>query len=194
MSSSPSASSRVPVRSRLLQAAARLFYARGINGVGIDAIITEAGVAKMSLYNNFDSKEDLVLAYIDARHHEWKDLYTARMGEQPTPADGIAAVFDAYLDHASASYEHGFRGCGLLNAAAELPVGSAGRRAVHEHKREIECLLRGHLVATGRAGAEDLAPTIADLLEGAITRAGLEGSPERLKRAKRAAVAMVDAL
>lgn len=55
------------------------------------------------------------------------------------------AVFDAYQDHAEFAYEKGFRGCGLLNAAAEFPVNSAGRSSVRRHKEEVEAIVAEHL-------------------------------------------------
>src|SRR4051795_9294198 len=97
-------------RERLLDAAGRLFYADGIAATGINAITAAAGVARMSLYNNFSSKEELMLAYIQARHQEWLDLYRARARRAGGPEDGVVAVFDTYLDHAELGYEHGFRG------------------------------------------------------------------------------------
>src|SRR6476620_11162927 len=109
---------RRPARELLLEAAARLFYAYGVSATGIDAITAEAGVAKKSLYNNFRSKADLVAAYLDARHEEWLGLYRTRLEQAGTPRDQVLAVFDSYLDHANVAYQHGFRGCGLLNAAA----------------------------------------------------------------------------
>ncbi|WP_432522735.1 TetR/AcrR family transcriptional regulator, partial [Kineococcus sp. SYSU DK006] len=81
------AASRRPARERLLQAAARRFYADGITATGIDTITAEAGVAKMSLYNNFASKADLVQAYLQARHEEWLRLHASRRGAPP-PARG----------------------------------------------------------------------------------------------------------
>ena len=136
---------RPPARQLLLEAAARLFYAQGVGATGIDTITTAAGVAKKSLYNNFASKAELVAAYLEARHEEWLDLYRARVAIAATPRERVLAVFDAYLDHANFAYEHGFRGCGLLNAAAELPVGHPGRLAVRQHKEEVEHLLATHL-------------------------------------------------
>src|SRR6185437_10506521 len=109
---------RGPARQKVLDAAARRFYADGIGATGIDTITADAGVAKMSLYNNFASKSALVQAYLEARHEEWLDLYQARLTDAATPTDKVLAVFDAYVNHANAAYEHGFRGCGLLNAAA----------------------------------------------------------------------------
>ena len=109
---------RRSARDRLLAAAAERFYAHGIAGTGIDTVTAAAGVAKMSLYNNFAGKDELVLAYLQARHEEWLQLYRRRLAEAADARQRLAAVFDAYTDHAEQAYEHGFRGCGLLNAAA----------------------------------------------------------------------------
>jgi len=176
---------RKPARERLLEAAASRFYAEGITATGIDAITAQAGVAKMSLYNNFSSKAALVEAYLEARHEEWLGLYRARLAEASTAQDRVLAVFDAYLDHATAAYDHGFRGCGLLNAAAELPAGDPGRAAVRRHKEHVEQLLVEHLgTLTDAAAARRLAEHFSFLLEGAMARAGLEGGPERLRHAR----------
>lgn len=184
-----------PAREKLLAAAARLFYDRGINATGIDAIIAEAGVAKMSLYNNFASKDELVLTYIEARHEEWLQLYATRLGQCQTPSNRILAVFDAYIDHAEFAYDHGFRGCGLLNAAAELPVGTPGRDAVARHKAQVEGILRDQLrELTSEDQAAHLAEHLSFLLEGAMSRAGLEGRPDRLHHARTLAESMVRAL
>ena len=144
-----------PARDRLLKAAADLFYAHGIAATGIDAITEQAGVAKKSLYNNFASKDELVLTYLTERHQEWLELHRLRAAEARTARDRVLAVFDAYIDHAEAAYTHGFRGCGLLNAAAELPAGAPGRAAVREHKEQVEAILaavagRGPRRRTGR--------------------------------------------
>lgn len=185
-----------PARDRLLEAASRLFYAHGMNATGIDAVVAEAEVAKKSLYNNFSSKEELMLAYIEARHEEWLQLYREREALASSATARVLAVFDAYIDHASAAYEHGFRGCGLLNAAAELPAGAAGRSAVRQHKEQVETILAEHLRSLTED--EDVAVATAEhlsfLLEGAISRAGLEGGPDRLRRARALAASLLDAL
>lgn len=182
-------------RARLLDAAARLFYADGIAATGINAITADAGVARMSLYNNFASKDELVLAYISARHDEWLGLYQKRVGKNPDAKAGVLAVFDAYIDHAELGYEHGFRGCGLLNAAAELSVGSPGRDAVRRHKEQVEQILTSHLEAlTDPDHAAHLAEHCSFLLEGAMARAGLEGQSVRLEHAKQIAAAVLEVL
>ncbi len=188
---------RGSARERLLLAASRRFYADGVSATGIDTITAEAGVAKMSLYNNFSSKADLVRAYLDARHEEWMGLYRRRLEEAQGGRGGVLAVFDAYVDHAAFAYEHGFRGCGLLNAAAELPAGDEGRAVVRRHKEEVESLLAGHLeeLLPGRPEeARAVAEQLAFLLEGAMARAGLEGAGTRLERARTMAANLVDGL
>lgn len=178
---------RETAHDRLMQAAMVLFYNRGISGTGIDAIVERAGVAKKSLYNNFASKADLVNQYIEARHAEWLALYEKRVATAKAPRQRILAVFDAYQDHAEVAYERGFRGCGLLNAAAELEAGDVGRAAVRRHKEQVESILAQHLSqllpdAPNRVAA--LAAQVAFLLEGAMARAGLEGSSARLIMAR----------
>ena len=184
-------------RQQLLEAAARRFYADGLAATGIDTITAEAGVAKMSLYNNFASKADLVRAYLEARHEEWLGLYRRRLDQAHGPREGVLAVFDAYADHAEQAYEHGFRGCGLLNAAAELPAGDPGRAVVRAHKEEVEDLLAGHLnelLRSRPAEARALAEHLSFLLEGAVARAGLEGDSTRLHHARQLASALLDTL
>ncbi|MCM3809535.1 TetR/AcrR family transcriptional regulator [Streptomyces sp. DR7-3] len=188
---------RRPARERLLAAAARRFYADGVTATGIDTITAEAGVAKMSLYNNFSSKADLVMAYLDARHEEWLALYASRLERAESARDGVLAVFDAYADHAAFAYERGFRGCGLLNAAAELPAGDEGRTVVRRHKEEVERLLAGHLEELLPERPEDartMAEHLSFLLEGAMSRAGLEGDDSRLRHARAMAAALLDTL
>jgi hypothetical protein len=107
----------------------------------------------------------------------------------------VLAVFDAYADHAALAYEYGFRGCGLLNAAAELRAGDPGRAAVRAHKEEVEDLLAGHLEAMVPGDrARAMAGHLSFLLEGAVARAGLEGDGVRLRHAREIASGLIEAL
>lgn len=181
-------------REALIEAASRRFYADGLAGTGIDAITAEAGVAKKSLYNNFSSKAELVTAYLNARHEEWMGLYRKRLESAAGPKERVLAVFDAYADHADFAYERGFRGCGLLNAAAELPAGDSGREVVRRHKEEVEGLLSGHLgelLPDAPKQAASLARHLAYLLEGSMARAGLEGNDSCVKEARNMASGLI---
>ena len=188
---------KASARERLLKAAANLFYNEGIAATGIDSIIKKAEVAKMSLYNNFSSKEDLVQSYINERHSEWLDLYRNRMKRANMPMERVLAVFDAYLDHAAFEYERGFRGCGILNATAELPAQSQGREAVRRHKDEVEAILQKHLLefpSMTQEKSKSVAEHLSFLLEGAMARAGLEGSCEKINHAKKIATHILENL
>lgn len=191
----PRTARRSPARDRLLAAAAECFYDHGVHGTGIDTVTAAAGVAKMSLYNNFASKDDLVLAYLEARHEEWLGLYRRRLAAAEDARRRVTAVVEAYIDHAEKAYAHGFRGCGLLNAAAELPAGAPGRQAVRRHKEEVEALLATHLAELDGlppARVPGLAEQLSFLLEGAMARAGLEGDPRLLYRVRGQALQLVD--
>ncbi len=185
---------KIPARQRLLNAAAELFYRDGVGATGIDAITAHAGVAKMSLYNNFASKAELVHAYLEGRRTEWHELLEARLKTASTPKERVLAVFDSYVDHAACAYEWGFRGCGLLNAAAELAIGDPGRATVAAQKDEAEELFKEHLrdMQPAHAAIDEVAEHLSFLLEGAMSRAGLDGHDGRLKSARRIAISMLD--
>ena len=183
-----------PARDRLLKAAAELFYAEGVGATGIDTITARAGVAKMSLYNNFSSKAELVNGYLQNRVSEWQALLAGRLESAQTPQESVLSVFDSYLDHADLAYEWGFRGCGLLNAAAELPVGDPGRTTVAFQKDEVERLFRlylGEIRPDAAALVEETALHLSFLLEGAMARAGLDGHDISLRTARKIAISIL---
>ncbi|HFG6964329.1 TetR/AcrR family transcriptional regulator [Acinetobacter baumannii] len=181
-------------RQKILDAAATLFYNDGITATGINTVTAKADVAKMSLYNNFSSKGELVDAYIAARHQEWLDLYQKRLEKTKTAKEAILAVFDAYQDHAEFAYEKGFRGCGLLNAAAEFPANSSGRNAVRQHKEQVEAIVAEHLnrLLKDSQLVSYIAAQLSFLLEGSMARAGLEGSSRQLQLARQMAEDILD--
>ncbi|NET11247.1 MAG: helix-turn-helix transcriptional regulator, partial [Symploca sp. SIO2B6] len=121
-------SSRPPVRDRILAAASRLFYQEGIQNVGVDRIISESGVAKMSLYNHFKSKDALIAAWLKQRDEEWCTWFHARMDALSTGIDVegsqlIAAqrrlliIFDVLYEWFE---QPNFRGCAFINSTVEL--------------------------------------------------------------------------
>lgn len=187
---------RGAARDKVLAAAAARFYAQGVAATGIDMITTDAGVAKMSLYNNFGSKAELVAAYLEGRRQDFLERHRRLLAALPAgagPGPRALAVFDAYLEHAASVDD--FRGCGLLNVAGELATGDPGRESVARQKAEVEQMLRDALAPRdGEAPtpeAEELAEHLSLLLEGAVVRAGLEGSIDRLRRARGHAAALL---
>lgn len=182
-------------RRRILESAARKFYADGIAATGIDAITADAGVAKMSLYNNFASKSALVSASLEARHAEWLALYARRARRASDPVTRTLAVFDAYLDQAALAPESGYRGNALLNAAAELALGAPGREVVRRHCAEVDGILAASLrELTDRARAERTSQHLSYLLHGALVCSGLEADRRRLRDARAIAVDLLTSL
>ena len=116
--------SRPSARERLLSAADDLFYREGVQSVGIDRIVLQAGVAKASLYNLFGSKEELVQAYLDARHENTREQVERALSRFRTPRERLLGVFDA---QGQLFTEPDFNGCAHMTASAEAKHGSPGR-------------------------------------------------------------------
>ncbi|KOY57820.1 TetR/AcrR family transcriptional regulator [Streptomyces sp. XY332] len=169
-------------RTRLLDAAEALFYAEGIQAVGMDRIRTESGVPLKRLYKVFPAKEALVTAYLERRDRRW----TASLrGAVADSADPVEAVFDWLAQWFS---EPDFRGCAFLNAYGELGTGPAGvLDVVRRHKTELRDLL-AELAGPGR---EELADQLLILVEGATVVATLTPGPEPAHRAREAASALL---
>ena len=128
--STPDAAS--PARQRILDAAFRLFYARGIRAVGVDTIIAESGVAKATFYKHFPAKDDLVVAYLDRVDGIWSgQLHAAAEAAGRRPADQLVGLFDAL---ATACRREGYRGCAFINAAAEAQPGTPVHDRTVAHK------------------------------------------------------------
>jgi AcrR family transcriptional regulator len=128
---------RVSAREKLLAAADELFYAHGIQSVGIDRIIEHAGVAKGSLYNTFGSKDELVRAYLASRHAGTTDRLGRAVEAETDPRQRLLAVFRA---QAELFREPGFRGCAFVTASAEAPEGGVVERAADQYRADIRTL------------------------------------------------------
>ena len=105
-------------RERLLTVANDLFYRHGIRSVGIDQVIAEAKVAKMSLYRSFASKDELIAAYLEQRDRLYWEWWDGVIAANPdSPRDQIIALFQALATRK----RPGARGCPVTNAATEFP-------------------------------------------------------------------------
>ena len=129
-------------RERILETAYELFSRRGTRAVGVDTIIAEAGVAKMTLYRNFASKDELILAFLERREERWTRAWLQADVERlaDTPAERMLAIFDVF----GAWMERGdFEGCSFINVMLELDDrGSAVRQACVQHLAAIRGFVR----------------------------------------------------
>lgn len=190
-SPSPASAPATPasVRDIIVDAADRLYYAKGIQSVGMDELRSAAGVSLKRLYSEFPSKEDIVLAVMEYRHAIWTTGVSALVDDAETPRDRLLAIYD-YL--AGWFSDDSFRGCGFINTFGELGgVSPAVATITREHKASFQDYV-ADLVADAGAPAS-LAPQLAILAEGAQTTAAITGSPEAALHARRAAETLIDA-
>lgn len=172
-----------PARERLIDASIRLFGVGGIRATGIDRLLAEAGVAKMSLYKHFAGKDALVVAALRRRDEMFRETFRAMVETRRGARARLLGVFDGLEKWFS---RPGFRGCPFLNAAAELPEGGCeARLVIAEHKAWVHGQLR-ELAREAGAG-EGLADQLMLLFEGAIARAYVTGDARVAREAKRAA-------
>ena len=185
------AEEKKPARQRILDAASEMFYRDGIRAVGIDAIIARSGVAKMSLYRNFPSKDALVTAWLEDRNaffwRRWNNAEASRNGD---PRGQLEAILDMVA--ATASHPK-WRGCPFLNTATEFPEPDHPARAVIlAHKRAVRDRLRA---LAGIAGTRDpnlLAQQLQLLIDGAYAigqSLGPSGPAKTVASAGRALIA-----
>jgi AcrR family transcriptional regulator len=172
-----------PAGQRILDAASELFYDRGITGVGVDLVAERAGTTKKTLYDRFGSKDGLVVAYLEARAARWQEFVERHLADSPaTGPDRSLAVLDALEAWLAA----GTRGCGFVNAYAELSSRSpAATVVVRAEKQWIRELYRDLLNEAGVADAEALGRQLALVHEGAIVELTAGGSAEALDDARR---------
>ena len=152
----------------------RVFYRHGFHASSLDDILKEGGISRMTLYNHFKSKDELILAAMRRRDEIFRNkLMKFVESKAKTPRERILAVFDFHEDWFTGSE---FCGCMFINAAAEFSVAeSAPRRLAAEHKKEIFRYVRDLCEQEGYDDPSDLAEQLNILLEGSIVAARVVG-------------------
>ena len=158
---------------KILQAASSLFYAHGIHAIGVDTIAAHAGVSKKTLYERFGSKERLITEYLIERDSQWCSFLTDRLEWAATnPAERVAAIFHASAEWAA---QRGTKGCGMINAHAEIsdPAHPAYAVIVGQ-KRWMLTLFHTEAHHICPSESEELAEQLMLLHEGAMVSAGMD--------------------
>lgn len=159
-------------RDRLLSTASTVFYGEGIRGVGVDRLVTEAGVTRATFYRHFPGKEDLVVAYLEAIDAAVR----AHVGEVPeTPddaADLVRAIAGGIGDELCS---RAFRGCPFINAAAEFPdPASPVHRAVVAHRTWLAGTITRAFRTAGHSDPEEASRRFGMLRDGAMVAGYLD--------------------
>ncbi|MEE2041349.1 TetR family transcriptional regulator [Nocardiopsis sp. CT-R113] len=154
-----------PAGRRIAEAAAELFYDRGITAVGVDLIAEHSGVTKRTLYNQFGSKDRLVELYLAERDQRWRALVRAAVDACDDPVEAVTAPFDALRTWS----ETNTRGCAFINALAELPdPAHPAHRIAADQKLWLLDLFGELAVAAGCPDPTALATRLLVLHEGAL--------------------------
>ena len=175
-----------PKRDQLVATALDLFNRDGFHATGIDKILSEAGVAKMTLYKHFKSKDELVLAVLRRRDENFRNWFMREVESRAkTPRARLLAVFDTLADWFGG---RDFSGCMFINASAEFaehddPIHAAAA----EHKGLVLAYLREQAEAAGADDPPGLAMELMLLMEGAIVMAYVAGLADAAGQAKAAA-------
>jgi AcrR family transcriptional regulator len=178
-------------RQRILDSAARLFYAYGVRAVGVDRVIAESEVAKATLYKHFPAKDDLALAYLDRVDEVWRgQLAAAAAAAGEDPRDQLVGAFDALV---SATRRDGYRGCAFINTAGECDVGGRVHARTVAHKAAVREWLCDLAARAGAPDPERLARALSIILDGGLAAGALDGDPTAAAIAKSTAAAVVDA-
>ena len=160
-----------PARERILLTAHELFYREGIRATGIDRLILEAGVTKVTFYRHFPSKNDLICAFLEHRHRRWMDWFVDAVVRHGGGVDALSGALAEWF------HDPGFRGCAFINSVGELggvmpEVLEISRR----HKEDLVGIIAALLPPSRQRLREARALCVA--MDGAVVRATFDASPE----------------
>ena len=163
---------------RILEAARELFCRDGIHATGIDKVLAEAKVSKMTLYSRFGSKEALVRAVLEREGEEWRQRLFAALARPGPPLVKLRGIIPALR----AWFESGhFYGCAFMNAVGEHRKDEAWLRDMAAaHHREILARFGALADEAGYAAPALLAKQLLLLMDGAIAAMMVSAKPEAL--------------
>jgi len=177
-------------KERIIDAAYELFSRQGTRSVGVDAIIERSGVAKMTLYRHFRSKQDLVIAFLQRREQLWtKEWLEPQVRAHADDAKGrLIAIFDLFDEWFQ---QPEFEGCPFINVLLEYEPGNKIRVAAAEHLAQIRAFLMGQAIEAGMIDARAFVDVWHMLMKGAIIAAS-GGNRDAAKEARRAAKLLLE--
>lgn len=179
-------------RARILETAGQLFYRDGFRAVGVDTVVAESGVAKMTLYRHFPSKDDLIVAYLEeANAGFWQWFEHAAGPLDVAPRTRLSALFAALQALVTTPT---CLGCPFLNAAVDFPeAGHPGHQVALAHKQAVRARLQNMAQDAGASDPAGLAGQLLLLMDGAFMAVRLFGPDNPATRVADAAGALIDA-
>jgi len=177
-------------RHKILAVASKRFYRDGFRAVGIDTIIAESGVAKMTLYRHFPSKDDLIEAYLEDANQQFWTWFEAALG-QGSPREQLLGLFEGVqqLAHSPTCL-----GCTFQHAAADFPtLDHPGHRVALAHKQAVLARLAALAAAVGAPDPDLLAAQLLLLMDGAFVATRMFGPDNHAAHVAQAAATLIAA-
>jgi AcrR family transcriptional regulator len=161
----------LPAKDRILLAAHDLFYQEGIRATGVDRVIAESSVTKVTFYRHFPSKNALILEFLQHRHQLWISWFQDALQRHGGNAKAIAPALAEWFR------SDGFRGCAFINSVSEL-AGAMPEviEIARQHKQEMAAIIAS-LLPPSRQRLH-IAQAIALAVDGAIIRAQFDETPD----------------
>ncbi len=173
-------------KERIVKTASNLFYKNGYNATGINEIIAKSGIAKSTLYNHFESKDDICIAFLKFKHSAFMEEIETYVRNKEKGSHQILAIFD-YLQLFFENKD--FNGCWGIKTLAEIPQNNKKIRAeLQKQKREflelIVEIVTKNLKITNKLGITTTARRIYLLYESAVVESHLHQNDWPIKEAK----------
>lgn len=177
--------SDLPAKQRILLTAHDLFYRDGIRATGIDRVIAESEVSKVTFYRHFPSKNDLILAFLEYRHTRWMSWFSAAIERNGNSMDALVPAMAEWFKDKS------FRGCAFLNTVGELGGDLPEVLEIAQRHKEDMIGVVANLLPKSKT-RDATARALAVAIDGAIVRAQYDPSPaDALKALKKIVSALV---
>ncbi|OAI46685.1 hypothetical protein AYO44_10940 [Planctomycetaceae bacterium SCGC AG-212-F19] len=177
----------LPTRQRLIDAAVRRFYRDGFRNVGVDQVLADVGISKTAFYKHFESKEDLMLAALEAQNRWLQETFRQMVEDRggPSAHGQLRALFDV-VEQIIESDE--FHGCIFVNVSMEFPLlHEPAHQAAARSKEAIETIVHDLAVKAGAADARALAQELCLIMEGVYVTRHVTGMPNTIAIARRIA-------
>ena len=158
-------------RERILRTAHDLFYRDGIRATGIDRVIADAQVTKVTFYRHFRSKDELIRQFLEYRHQRWMSWFVDALARHGARPSAIAEALQEWVQKPE------FRGCAFINVVAEMPDGGSQIAAIaRNHKEDMRRAIEQVLPPSSRRA--QIASSLSLAFDGAVVRAQMDGTDE----------------